>query len=290
MLGSGMDYSDYIEAGKIAKRAIEAARKALGRDVGYTEVCDSAEDVIRGSGAGFAFPTNLSVNEVAAHDTAGYGDARVLREGDVVKIDVGAHINGHIADTAITVEIGGERHRKLIEASREALNQVLKVVRPGVRVAELGGIIEGVIKSRGFNPIVNLSGHVVEQYHLHTGTIVPNYDNSSDAVLGDGTVVAIEPFATTGVGRVVKGKESRIYRLEKMKPARFGRDVLGKVKDYNGLPFASRWLGKADMTLKRLSRLGILENYNILREESGGLVSQAEHTVIVLEKPVVTTL
>jgi methionyl aminopeptidase len=109
-------------------------------------------------------------------------------------------------------------------------------------------------------------------------------------VLEKGVVVAVEPFATTGVGRVVQGKESRIYRLENMKPTRFGRDILGRAKEYQGLPFASRWLGNFDMVLKRMARQGILNNYNILREESGGIVSQREHTIIVLDKPIITTI
>ncbi|MCK4714912.1 MAG: type II methionyl aminopeptidase [Candidatus Aenigmarchaeota archaeon] len=285
-----MEYGDYIEAGKIAAKAVAAAKKVLGEGVGYIEVCDTAEGVIRSAGAGFAFPTNVSVNEVAAHDTAAFGDKRVLKCGDVVKVDIGAHVNGCIADTAFTVEIGSDEHGELIKASREALENVIKIMRPGVRVAELGGVIERTIKAKGFNPIVNLSGHVVEPYVLHSGIIVPNYDNSSDVVLEEGVVVAIEPFATTGVGRVVQSKDSRIYRLNRLKPTRLNRDVLEKVKKYEGLPFASRWLGSADLALKRLSRLGILENYNILREESNGIVSQAEHTIIVLDKPIVTTI
>jgi methionyl aminopeptidase len=108
--------------------------------------------------------------------------------------------------------------------------------------------------------------------------------------LEDGVVVAVEPFATTGVGRVVQGKDSRIYRMEAVKPTRFGRDILEKAKDYRGLPFASRWLGNVDMVLKRLAKQGMLNNYNILREESGGIVSQREHTIIVLDKPIVTTI
>jgi methionyl aminopeptidase len=281
---------DYIKAGKIAADAKKLAKANLKEGVGYLELCNKIDDFIRKSGAGFAFPVNLSVNEVAAHDTGRVGDDRKFKTGDLVKVDVGVHVNGFIADTAFTVEVGSKNYDELIAASRKAVDVVLKEVKPNVKVAYLGGIIEDVIKGFGFKPIVNLSGHVVEKYVLHTGTIVPNFDNKSDVKLLDGQVVAIEPFATNGDGYVVSGGGSDIYRFEKRKPVRSGRKLLNEIeKRFNSLPFARRWLNGSSFELNQLVKMGALHNYDILRERSRGMVSQAEETVIVKDKPVVTT-
>ncbi len=280
----------YKKAGAIAAKAKELARKHVKEGFSYAELCRKVDDLILKSGAGFAFPMNISVNEVAAHDTGTANDERAFKGGDVVKIDIGVQVDGYIADTAFTVEVGTKKHAKLIEASRAALDNVIKEVKPGVKTGYLGSIIEETIKGYGYSPIINLSGHVVEQYVLHTGITVPNFDNGSNVKLQDGQAVAIEPFATDGEGYVISGKASDIYLFEKMKPVRIGRNVLNDIyKRFNTLPFARRWIKASDLELKQLVSAGALHNYEILRERSKGIVSQAEETVIVANRPVVTT-
>lgn len=281
---------EYKKAGEIAVKTKNLARKHLKEGVKYIDLCKEIDNLITKSGAGFAFPVNISVNEIAAHDTGLVGDTRVFKHGDLVKIDIGVQINGHIADTAFTVEIGTNKYNKLIEASRMALENVIKEIKPGVKVSYLGGIIEETIKEYGYTPIINLSGHVVEKYVLHTGINVPNFDNGSGARLQEGHVVAVEPFATDGEGYVVSGRTSEIYLFEKMKPVRMGRNLLKHIyENFNTLPFARRWLNASSFELNKLVNAGALHNYEILRERSKGIVSQAEDTIIVLDKPIVTT-
>jgi methionyl aminopeptidase len=280
----------YKKAGAIAAKAKDIARAELKEGIRYIDLCKKVDDYILKSGAQFAFPINISVNDIAAHDTGIIGDERVFKISDLVKIDIGVSIDGYIADTAFTKEIGTNNYEKLIEASRMALDNVIKEVKPGIKVSYLGGIIEETIKDHGFTPIINLSGHVVEKYVLHSGVIVPNFDNGSNVKLEYGQAVAIEPFATTGEGFVISGKDSDIYRFITMKPVRTGRNLLKDIEQrFNTLPFAGRWMKASQLELKRLVSAGAIHNYEVLRERSKGVVSQAEDTVIVLEEPIVTT-
>lgn len=287
----------YIEAGKIAKKALDEGIKMIEEDAFILDIVEKAEEIIKNAGAGIAFPANLSINETAAHDTASRNDERKLKQGDIVKLDVGAHIDGYIADTAKTKEVSTDKYILLIKASEEALSDAIKIIKPGVTIGEIGKIIEARIKKYGFQPITNLSGHLLEQYELHAGITIPNYSNTSNQKLEEGYAVAIEPFACTGAGKVVEGKSSLIYRLIKTTGARMANErelIKFAEKEFKSLPFSKRAAEKhfkKDMTLifNNLAKNGVLQNYPILRESARGFVSQAEHTVLVLDKAVVTT-
>ena len=98
-----MQIEDYIQAGKIASEVREMVRVKdwIGKTV--YEICEWVEDEIRKRGAKCAFPVNTSINEVAAHYTAEPNDPITIKDTDLIKIDLGAQINGYIADTAVTV-------------------------------------------------------------------------------------------------------------------------------------------------------------------------------------------
>lgn len=279
----------YIRAGKIARKALEEGKKVCEESVSYLEVAERTEEVIAEYGAKPAFPTNISVNSVGAHYTPVEDDDKVFKEGDIVKIDVGCHVDGYIADNALTVEIGTNRHRSLIKASEEALDIAIKSIRPGVRTRDIGKNIERVIQDRGFNPISNLSGHEVKQYVLHTGTSIPNVPKGWKKIK-KGMILAIEPFATDGHGRVKDSESGDIYRLKKK------RNIDGEdlhfyewiKENFDELPFAGRWCreygGNYKNLLQRLKRFGVVMNYPVLSERKNGLISQREHTVIVTGK------
>ncbi len=138
--------------GALAKRFREEAAAMVVPGASILELVDTIEQAILDEGAGIAFPPlNISINEDAAHDTAGPGDERLFAEGDVVKVDLGGvHIDGYVADTAQTVDLGD--NALLVEASREALNAAIAMVRPGVTSGELGTVIQHEIEARGFSP------------------------------------------------------------------------------------------------------------------------------------------
>ncbi|HDZ35839.1 MAG TPA: type II methionyl aminopeptidase, partial [Thermococcus sp.] len=237
-----------------------------------------------------AFPCNLSINEIAAHYTPYKGDETVLREGDYLKLDLGVHVDGYIADTAVTYRVGMEED-DLMEAAREALENAISTVRAGTKISEVGKAIEDTIRGKGFNPIVNLSGHKIERYKLHAGISIPNiYRPADNYELKEGDVIAIEPFATTGAGQVIEVPPALIFMYVRDRPVRMAhaRRLLMHIKrEYRTLPFAYRWLqdfmpeGQLKLALAQLDRAGAIYSYPILREVRGGLVAQFEHTVIV---------
>jgi len=228
------------------------------------------------------------VNEDAAHDTPAHADARVFGPDDVVKVDIGAQVDGCIGDTAATVCLG-ERGRAIDAAAREALEQALKTVRAGLAVGEIGGAIERTIRAHGFKPIANLTGHSIERYTQHAGLTIPNIA-AGNGVLEEGQVVAIEPFATDGAGYIHESREGGIYHFRRNSPQRDpnARAALKVITaEHADLPFAARWLAGAvpparlPHAFKLLTRAGVLHAYGVLREAGDGLVAQAEHTVIV---------
>ena len=230
-----------------------------------------------------AFPLNLSLNEDAAHDTASPGDTRIFAKGDVAKLDLGVQVDGYIADTATTVDLG--INSLLVEASRQALEAAISRIRPGVTAGDLGMAIQSEIESRGYRPISNLTGHGLDRYVLHRSPTIPNIGMNGGVILEEGMVFAIEPFATTGSGHVTEKTRREIYSQISPKPVRIpaGRAILEKIKDRHGLPFARRWLNekRMDLALPTLIRSQVLHVYPVLSDIPGSLVSQAEHTIIV---------
>ena len=287
-------FDKYKRAGKMAAEARDYGAGLIKPAVSILEVASLVESMILKKGAGLAFPVNISINEGAAHFTPRHDDALVFKKGNVVKLDVGAHIDGYIADTAITVEVETNKYSNMIKASNDALNNAINLVKAGVDLPEIGKIVEETIKSYGYKAINNLSGHSMEQYELHSGMSVPNVSNThSRTKPKEGDVLAIEPFATNGEGRVISGKGSNIYLCNKSFKSKLIRDQKSKnlfsklLVKFKTLPFSQRWcegiLPNEDLVLKKLSFLGLVKHYPQLIEAKGGTVTQNEHTVVVRE-------
>jgi len=285
------------KAGKIVAEAREYGKSLIKEGKKYIDVADAVEKKIFELGARPAFPCNISVNDIAAHHVPAFGETAAFKSGDLVKLDVGAHIDGHVVDTAITISIGDNAENKnLIKAAASALDAAIELAKPGVSVSKIGKVVGETIESLGLRPIRNLSGHLVELYNLHAGISIPNFDNKSAVKLEDGMVIAIEPFASTGNGYVVEGSEREIFMLEKIGNIRTGREILEHIAtEFNTLPFAKRWLVKefgalkVNLALKEMLAKGILRDYPVLDEKKGSKVAQAEHTILVAEKPLVLT-
>ncbi len=283
---------DYIKAGKIAAEVREYARKQYY--VGHTllEICESLEGMIRAKGGEPAFPCNLSLNEIAAHYTAEPDDITEVKDGDILKIDIGVHVNGCIADTAVTVCYNAD-YSILVEACEHALREALKVARVGVRASDIGRVIENTVKSYGLKPIQNLSGHSIQQYTIHAGKSIPNIWTIGSFTLQENEVYAIEPFVTTadGDGIVYNGDISNIFSIVTRK--RVGNKEVDEFLEalwnrFKTLPFALRWIVKdlnfeinyARSMLEVLIKKKIVRAYPILVEGNNRFVAQAEHTII----------
>ncbi len=273
----------YCEAGKLAAALLKKGAALIRTGNRVVDVVEYIEQMVEEEGAGLAFPLNLSLNEDAAHDTASTDDQRCFREGDVVKLDLGVHLEGYIADTAVTVDLGD--NGLLIEASKAALEKAIEIVRPGATSGALGHAIQQEIESRGFHPVSNLTGHGLARYSIHTLPTIPNIGFSGGATLEEGMVFAIEPFASTGSGRVTEKSRIEIFQQTAIKPVRLSsaRKVLDAVRSRHGMPFARRWMadGKLDIALASLVNKGIVRSYPVLSDIPGSLVSQHEHTIVV---------
>jgi len=290
-----MNKEKILQAGKIASEAREYARGFIKKDMLLLEIAEKIEEKIFELGGKLAFPTSLAIDEIAAHYTPSHDDKTLAR--GLLKVDLGVHIDGWIADTAFSIDLeNSEENKKIIKASEEALENVIKKIREGIQLREIGKIVQETIENNNLVPIINLSGHSLEQYNLHAGTSIPNFDNKQTTEIVKG-LYAVEPFATPGNGKVRDGKPSGIYRLidEKNIRSPIAREILEFIiEEYSSLPFCSRRIvkkfgTKALIGLRQLEENRNLHNYPALIETSGKKVAQTEHTILVEDEIIVTT-
>ena len=276
------------EAGKLARDALNFGKTLIENEKKMLNVTEKIESYVRKHGGELAFPTNLAVNNVGAHWTPSSKSKEVFRKGDVVKLDVGVHIEGYIGDNALTVEIDTNNYEKMIEASREALNAAINVAIAGVNVGVIGHAVQDKIEQYGYRPIANLTGHRIKRYNLHSGISIPSVRERGGPSLTNGDIIAIEPFVTDGAGRVGGKRNSNIYHLRQIRKIRDEKatELMIEIRDrYKGLPFAERWLHEiqedATKNLQKLMRAGIVSYYPVLDELGKGIVSQSEHTLLI---------
>jgi methionyl aminopeptidase len=282
-----MHEKEYREAGRLSRRALEKGAKMVKPGAKLLDVAEAVEKFVLDSDAKISFPCNISVNNQAAHFTPSADDKAVFRDSDVVKLDVGARVDGFIGDTAMTIDLSGE-NGKLLEASEQALADAISIIKPGVTTNDIGVVAANAIESRGFKVISNLCGHRIEEYDLHSGVSVPNVPHAGAKKLEEGWVVAIEPFATLGRGRVTEDARVDIFDLQAVKPVRLAearRIIEFADEHFDGLPFAERWLKPVAGGFALRAALRELVNREVLHQYPGlvenGLVSQAEKTVMV---------
>ena len=280
----------YRLAGEITKTARNYGARLIDEGVLLRDVAEKIENLIVNKGAKVAFPVNIAINDIAAHFTPKHNDNLVFKRGDVVKLDVGAHVDGYVGDSAVTIEVGTQHWQDMIKASKEALLVAIDIIRPNINLMLIGDAIERTITSYGFVPICNLTGHSLEQYTLHAGLSIPNIKERTHDKIKEGDVIAIEPFVTNGAGEVRSDKPSNIYRLFRERPVRLesAKILLEHIKnERKGLPFSERWCTrftkKPNRVLRHLLRAQTIRPYPILKEMKGGIVTQTEHTMIVTE-------
>ncbi len=294
-----MQIEDYVKAGKIAGEVRENVRQKDWIGSTLAEICEYVESEIIKRGAKCAFPVNTSLNEVAAHYTAEPNDPKTVSDSDLVKIDLGAQINGYIADTAVTVNYNPQ-YDSLVQAAENALQAAMSMIKVGVKSKDVGRKIQNTIMDMGLKPIANLSGHSLDQYTIHAGKTVPNMWTIGSFSFSENEAFACEPFVTTknALGFVRNGKIKNIFALASRKMTK--DDEADKLLEYiwnnfNMLPFALRWIVKeweekeARRLLDFLIKKKVVKAYAILVEANGKTVAQAEHTFIPTQTGVTVT-
>ncbi len=286
-------WAKWKKAGVVAREALAIARPMVTPGTKIIDIVNATETYIRENATGIAFPCNIALNNVAAHYTSPLNDETVIEEGDLVTVDVGAHVDGCISDSAFTVALNSD-HEDLVKASEKATTLAIKMMRPGARLNTIGALIESTIEDAGFKPVKQLSGHQMKEYELHSEKQVPCISGKSEVFIEEGEVYAVETFASTGSGNVADLPNPLIYQMLPIRvPVRFKgtKQFLGIVrKDYGEFPFAERWVAERmsnvsmKMAIRELSQHGALIAHNILAEEKDKLVSQHEHTVLITEK------
>lgn len=324
----GIELKRWRNAGAVARRTLNHISESMEAGMTWHSVIENSERYIRRHGGNPAFPCTLSVNNIAAHFTTDHTltppegiEEMILQKGDLVKLDIGVHVKGAIADNAITVEIGnGGNHTDQIRAAKEARDASIEKMHPGTPWHEVGAAAEQVAIDAGFQPIRNLSGHQLEKFNLHAGVSVPSHACGPNhpgyrGVVPSGGIFAVEPFNTTGSSGMVENmaprNSSNIYRVtgnveirravakKKLRP--LGATMARYIEErYHTLPFAERWAypllekpfpnegeeshqRKWNSLVKKLQDIRFLETYAALRCADGGMVGQYEHTVHITD-------
>ena len=319
------DISDENVSTKIKDlRNASECHKQIRKDIQNTikpgmkilDVCDHIETgIVKYFGknnleAGIAFPTGVSINNMAAHDSAVPGDTRIIKKGDVIKIDIGTHINGNIIDSAYTHTFD-TKYDNLVNATRDATWNAIKNAGSDVLLSELSTVIHETIESYEIelngkkipiHSISGLGGHNILPYTIHAGKLIMCNNKSviptmKDVRMSSGECFAIETFASTGTGYI---KHSDVpvthYMLNTANTSRQDftfkstKQVYNWIKSKRGtLPFCTRWIEKDlgnsyKMGLAELVKKNIVTSYPGLEDVKGTYTSQLEHTIYLHDK------
>jgi len=284
------------KAGNIAKEVKQFIKPKIKVGKNALEIIEATESKILELGGAMAFPVNLSINHIAAHYTSPLRDDGLsIEENDLVKIDVGVHIDGYIVDTAFSVNFNpDESLQNIIQATEVAVDAAKMMAKPKVNTREIGKKIESIIKGFKYNPIKELGGHQTERWIVHGKKALPELGYQKCDIMEEGDVFAVEIFASTGEGSVHLTNNSFIYELNPYSgrvPLRrkTSKQILGHInKNYKTLPFAERWLAKefrmgVAFGLQELVKQNKLKAHYVLAENKGALVAQSEETILITE-------
>lgn len=290
----------YRKAGQIGYEVLNVVVEMVKPGVPIIQICETAEKMILEKGAdGFGFPTNVSINNIAAHYSSPHGDESVIPEEGIVKVDIGIHVNGYIADTAQSIVLSPE-FNNLKTAAEEGFKAGMEIIQSGTLPSVVGKRIEETITSYEYRPIRELTGHKLGRYELHGDKRLPSVSlpfDPAESALEVGEAYALETFASSGTGSVHEVSGTKyIYMLLPRRVALrnpVSRKIYSTIyKKYKSLPFAERWLSAYDnfnqarvrFALRELLNNGGAIAYPPLADEKGSFVAQHENTFIITEK------
>lgn len=300
-------WQDFRKGAEIHRRVRAKAQQLIKPGMPMLEIADLIENSVRAYTGndhtlkqGIGFPTGLSLNHVAAHYTPNSSDKLVLKQEDVMKVDIGVHVNGHIVDSAFTLTFD-DKYDSLLTAVREATYAGINEAGIDVRLNDIGAAVQEVMesyemelngKTYPIKCIRNLNGHNIGDYVIHSGKTVPIVANGDMTKMEEGETFAIETFGTTGKGYVITQGECSHYALNQniddiKVPGDRARELLKNIKtNFGTLPWCRRYLERAGedkylLALNQLVRAGIVEDYLPLVDTSGSYTAQFEHTILL---------
>lgn len=262
--------TDYRHAAETHRQVRQWAQNWIKPGMGLTEIANGIEDSVRAlvghSGleegdainAGMGFPTGLNLNDIAAHFSPNAGNKSVFGQDDVMKIDIGVHVNGRIVDSAFTMAFE-PKYDPLLEAVKAATNTGVREAGIDARLGEIGGAIQETMesyeielngKTYPIKSIRNLNGHTIHPYSIHGDKSVPIVKTNDQTKMEEGDVFAIETFGSTGNGYVVDQGEVSHYALMADAPKvdlrlSSAKSLLSTIKkNFGTLPWCRRYLDR----------------------------------------------
>lgn len=262
--------SDYRQAAEAHRQVRQWAQKNIKPGQTLTEIADGIEDSVRrlvghdgltegdSIKAGMGFPLGLNLDEIAAHFSPNAGNKTVLQQSNVMKVDIGVHINGRIVDSAFTMAFD-PMYDNLLAAVKDACHTGVRESGIDVRVGELGGYIQETMESYEVEingttypvkPIRGITGHNILPYSIHGTKNIPSVKTNDQTKIEEGDVFAIEPFGSTGTGRVHDQGEVSHYALRSDAPTvdlrlSSAKSLLNVIKkNFGTLPFSRRYLDR----------------------------------------------
>ncbi|KAI2936736.1 hypothetical protein CBS147343_814 [Aspergillus niger] len=303
---------EYRQAAEVHRQVRQYAQKTIKPGQTLTEIAEGIEESVRALTGhqgleegdnlkgGMGFPCGLSINHCAAHYTPNAGNKMVLQQGDVMKVDFGAHINGRIVDSAFTVAFDPV-YDPLLAAVKDATNTGIREAGIDVRMSDIGAAIQEAMESYEVEIdgtmypvkcIRNLNGHNIDQHIIHGGKSVPIVKGGDQTKMEEGEVFAIETFGSTGKGYVREDMETSHYALipdHSQVPLRLSsaKNLLNVInKNFGTLPFCRRYLDRLGqdkylLGLNNLVSSGIVQDYPPLCDIKGSYTAQYEHTIVL---------
>ena len=214
------------KAGEVVAKVFEECGKLMKPGVSTFEINEKAEEVIFGSGCTapckgyYDYPaaTCVSVNDTLIHGIPSH--KIILKDGDIVSLDVVANYQGYCADATRTFKIGivGPRAERIIEVCKSAFFNGVNLIKPGVHLGDIQEAIQKTVESNGYNVARDFTGHGIGK-NMHEDPSVPNYGKAGNGpILQKGMAIAIEPMILEGKkdtrilgdGWTVKSKDGKL--------------------------------------------------------------------------------
>lgn len=296
--------TNYRNAAEVHRNMRKELRNKINVDMSYKDFVALAETSMGehiqkylkiDTKFGFAFPLGISVNEILAHDTSMINDERKFKAGDVVKVDLGIHIDGCIIDSAFTVAIENNSYDPLLEASKDATYTGICLSGADARIYEISEMIYEVIESyeledeTPIRAVHGLGGHDILPYKVHGKKLVlcVPHKSQENMIMEEGEFYAIETYASTGNGECkMKGIEyCNHFVLNdnlKLNKKMLKNPILSWSVDNGSMPFTQIWIQnipKAQKSINEAIRTRNIIAYPPVYDVKGSKTSQFEHTI-----------